>query len=256
MERRSTFPPTPFVLKALSLLAPSASVACGPAGLSEPPDSALEAPNLEIPRAAPVPSGFELVQADELFVSAGRLDVDPRDPRATDLHVNAGGMRAEVRGDDGDAAELSFVFKGASDETTPLANGETRRQIGLKLRAQDTCNLVYVMWHESPTPGIHVSVKHNVGKTTHAECGDHGYVNLQPMRTQPPPIAIGERHRLRAEIEGTTLRVHADEVLIWEGPLPSMALTLVGPAGVRSDNGMFDFELSVHSRRTKDRRSR
>ncbi|MEA2752645.1 MAG: hypothetical protein QOI41_6788, partial [Myxococcales bacterium] len=70
-----------------------------------------------------------------------------------------GGVRAVIAGDRSRAAELAFVYRGPSVSTAPLANGELRRQIGLKLRAQDTCNVVYVMWHVERSPGAFVSVR-------------------------------------------------------------------------------------------------
>src|SRR5690606_21988292 len=78
------------------------------------------------------------------------------------------------------AAELDFVYHGPTASDAPLASGELRRQIGLELRAQDSCNVLYVMWHISPEPGLVVSVKSNPGQTRHAECGARGYSFLQP----------------------------------------------------------------------------
>ena len=89
-------------------------------------------------------------------------------------------MRALAPGSTGDAAELAFVYRGPSREETRLASGELRRQIGLKLRARDTCNVVYVMWQLEPEPRILVSMKRNPGLSTHAGCGAGGYVTLEP----------------------------------------------------------------------------
>ena len=41
--------------------------------------------------------------------------------------------------------------------------GELRRQFGLKLRAQDACNLVYVMWRIEPASKLVVSIKCRTG---------------------------------------------------------------------------------------------
>src|SRR5262249_42100776 len=130
----------------------------------------------------------------------------------------------------------------------PLASGELRRQIGLKLRAADGCNLVYVMWRLEPKAQLVVSTKLNPGKRTHRECGANGYVNLKPRAgTSPAPPVVGSEHRLHAAIDGKLLRVWADRVLAWEGELPDAALALRGPAGVRSDNGAFTVELLTHA---------
>jgi hypothetical protein len=141
-------------------------------------------------------------------------------------------------------AEIDFVYRGPTEADAPLASGELRRQIGLKLRAQNSCNVVYVMWHIEPAQGIVVSVKSNPGQRRHAECGAGGYDFLQPSRTQPVgPIRVGERHVLRAAIIGSDLHVVTDGVTSWQGQLPKAVFTFDGPVGVRSDNGDFDVEL-------------
>jgi len=75
-------------------------------------------------------------------VTRGHVDV-LSDGRA---RVREPKMRAVVDASDGDAAELRFTYLGASDGDARLASGELRRQVGLKLRAADGCNLLYVMW--------------------------------------------------------------------------------------------------------------
>ena len=190
------------------------------------------------------------VAASELCVSAGRVN-----PLASHLHVDSGGMRAVVAGDVSSAAELDFTYRGPSTETAPLASGELRRQIGLKLRAKDSCNVVYVMWHVEPTPGIAVSVKSNPGASTHRQCGDHGYINIRPTTAAPVARIVRDvAHALRAEIQGNLLRVLADGAVVWTGALPAQAFAFEGPAGIRSDNGAFDFDMRVaHARATAAR---
>jgi hypothetical protein len=183
------------------------------------------------------------VAAPELCVSTGK--VGPASAAAR-LRVDSGAMRAVIAGDESSIAELDFTYRGPSTETTPLADGEIRRQIGLKLRAKDTCNVAYVMWHAAPADGIAVLVKHNPGKSTHEACGDQGYITIKPTSAGVVPVLRpNERHLLRAEIAGTTLRVLVDGALAWTGTLPSQAFTFNGPVGIRSDNGVFDFDLRV-----------
>ena len=166
--------------------------------------------------------------------------------RGDRFRVDAPGMRAVAAAEPGPWAGLRFVYLGASAESAPLANGELRRQIGLKLRAQDTCNVVYIMWRLSPSPGIAVSVKVNPGQARHAQCGDRGYLNLTPERSAAPPsVALGERHQLTALLKGGQLDVFADGNLVWQGTVPSPTFTFDGPAGIRTDNGVFEFELRV-----------
>jgi hypothetical protein len=187
-------------------------------------------------------SGLEAVAASRLCVTDGRV----AERGAPHLTVDDSAMRGVVAGDRSATAELAFDYPGPSSLEVPLANGERRRQIGLKLRAQDTCNVVYVMWRAAPSAGIVVQVKSNPGKSTHAECGDQGYVAVQATAgTQPAAIQIGEQHTLRADLDGDVLTVLADGRLAWQGTLPREARDLDGPVGIRSDNGQFGFELRV-----------
>jgi hypothetical protein len=175
-----------------------------------------------------------------LCVTSGQVTPGERNCFVTRSPV----VRAVVPGTLGSAVELGFTYRGPSEKDVPLASGELRRQIGLKLRAQDTCNVVYVMWHIAPTSGIHVSVKSNPGQRSHHECGDRGYINLTPMRSRRlNPLQAGERHVLFASINGTLLSVTVDGAMAWEGTLPSAAFAFDGPVGFRADNGELEAEL-------------
>jgi hypothetical protein len=157
-------------------------------------------------------------------------------------------MRAVVDASDGDAAELRFTYLGPSDGEARLASGELRRQVGLKLRAADGCNLLYVMWRIEPKAQLVVSLKRNPGQRTHAECGARGYRNLVARAgTQPAPLAPNIEHRLHAKLDGRILRVWADRALAWEGDVGDEVLALRGPAGVRSDNAKLELELLVRA---------
>jgi hypothetical protein len=134
----------------------------------------------------------------------------------------------------------------------PLGNGELRQQIGLKLRAQDSCNVIYVMWHVAPQPGIAVSVKSNPNQSTHAQCADRGYINLPSQPTAfDATIRPNEPRTLRAEIVGNRLTVFADGVIAWQGALPEQAFAFDGPSGVRTDNGAFEFDLRAPTATTQ-----
>lgn len=150
------------------------------------------------------------------------------------------GLRAVIPGSHGEKAKIAFTYRGPSRRSAPLASGELRRQIGLKLRSRDTCNVVYVMWHIAPTEGLRVQVKTNPGMRSHHECRDRGYRSVRAERALAvPPIRVGEPHVLAAAIERSVLRVTVDDVLAWEGRLPDQASGFDGPAGIRSDNGEF-----------------
>jgi hypothetical protein len=150
-------------------------------------------------------------------------------------------VRGYARGAGGDAAALTFTYRGESFETRELAGGQARRQIGLKLRAQDSCNVVYVMWRLDPKPKLDVSVKLNPLKKTHEECGADGYTKIKPLKkTFVPVFEYGKTHTLRAEIVGDSLYAWIDDKLLFQGTLPEPARSLKGPAGLRSDNVKFD----------------
>jgi hypothetical protein len=186
----------------------------------------------------------ELVRVglSDLRVTEGRVLPGPEGTlRIEDPKVRAVGRRAT-----GSTAELRFVYLGPSAEQLPLSSGEMRSQLGLKLRAEDGCNLLYAMWRIAPKPGLVVSLKRNPGMHSSGECGNGGYTNLKPRRgSRVPAFEPGERHALRAEQRGDELRVLVDGAPAWEGTLPPEALSLRGPAGFRSDNGRYDLELFV-----------
>jgi hypothetical protein len=159
-------------------------------------------------------------------------------------------VRAFARGAAGEAAQLMFTFNGDADRTRALANGALRRQMGLKLRAQDSCNVLYVMWRLDPRPMLEVSVKANPGKRSHQECGADGYTKLKPASHRAlPSLELGSTHALRAEIVGDTLSAWADGVLVWSGTLPEQAGAISGPAGMRSDNVKLD-HLTLYAARS------
>ncbi len=162
----------------------------------------------------------------------GALAIDTPSSRAVvrNAAVNAADQAAEIR----------FRYLGPSQTDKPLASGELRRQIGLKLRAADSCNVVYVMWHIAPDAKIAVSVKRNAAHS-HAQCGVHGYEAIAAQRqTAPRPIQEGETRTLRAELRGRTLTVMADGKLVWQGELTGRLPA--GPPGFRTDNARFVLE--------------
>ena len=158
------------------------------------------------------------------------------------LAIDTPSSRGTVQHSDGDTAELRFRYLGPSADSKPLASGEMRRQIGIKLHAQDSCNLLYVMWHIEPDSRIAVSIKRNPSEHTHAECHANGYTNLHPIyEVAQRPLAQGESHILRAELRGTQLTVLADGERAWVGSVPGLG-GIDGPVGFRTDNARFEFD--------------
>ncbi|MBK9037095.1 MAG: hypothetical protein IPL61_38605 [Myxococcales bacterium] len=145
----------------------------------------------------------------------------------------------------GDRATLAFTYRGPTARTAALASGSIRQQLGLKLRAEDGCNLIYVMWRVAPTAELVVSVKRNPGQHVHRACGVRGYDEV--ARVPAPALTPGAAGVLAAAIDGDTLAVTIDGAEVWRGPLPAAARELRGPAGVRSDNVVWRARLEAPS---------
>jgi hypothetical protein len=162
------------------------------------------------------------------------------------LLVNVPEMRAVLRAPAPQLIEVRFTYLGPTATTSALGNGEVRRQFGVKLNAQDSCNLLHVMWRTAPNPGIVVSMKRNPGVHSFSQCHDGGYTNLIPASSgHVPTLQPGSSHILRAGIEQRDLRVRIDDQLMWEGTLPLEATLFDGPVGLRSDNVRVTFDVLV-----------
>jgi hypothetical protein len=176
----------------------------------------------------------------ELCVTKGAIEV----VSGTHLEVRAPEMRAVVLHPTEQRVEARLTYLGPTKKVKKLGSGELRRQFGLKLRAANSCNLVYAMWRIEPKSELVVSVKSNPGMSTHAQCGTHGYTNIKAERASPAPrLQKGDHHVLRAEMQQSKMQVWIDEKLVWEGDVGQTAMTFDGPVGIRTDNGRFKFEL-------------
>jgi hypothetical protein len=182
------------------------------------------------------------VSKANLCVTEGSIEETP-DHR---LSVNVAKMRAYVNAYTQPVAQVRFTYLGSTPHEAPLASGEMRRQFGLKLRAQDACNLVYAMWRIEPESKLVVSVKNNPGEHTSAQCGNRGYQNIKPLHNSPlPSLRSGNTHTLRAEMNGAELGVFADDSRVWEGSVGADALGFEGPVGMRSDNARLEINLAT-----------
>jgi hypothetical protein len=162
-----------------------------------------------------------------LCVTKGKLE------RST---IVAPTFRAVAPAKHGDAMQLKMIVR-ESTEQRALASGQMRRQVGLKLRAADACNLVYAMWRLDPTPMLEVSTKINPGERNTSQCGTAGYTKVRPVFTAAlPDLLDGKPHTLRAEIFGEAMTAWVDDTVAWAGTLPPAARELTGPGGLRSDN--------------------
>ena len=181
-----------------------------------------------------------IVPRTNLCVTAGTIEEFPNHG----LLVAVPKMRAYVNAFTSQLVEAHFTFLGSTGNEARLGSGELRRQFGLKLRAQDTCNLVYAMWRIEPESKLVVSVKSNPGQRTSAECANRGYRNIKPRRSTPVPVLrSGDTHDLRAEINADEMKVFADNRLVWEGSLGAEAESFDGPVGIRSDNARLQILL-------------
>ena len=164
------------------------------------------------------------------------------------LRVESTKMRAVLGLPSKPDAELRFRYLGETQERSLLRSGSERTQIGLKLKAQDDCNVVYVMWRISPVSKLVVSIKSNPGQHTHAECGNSGYTNMKGTLEAPiAKVEEGSEHSLRAALDGTSLVIYVDGALAWKGNIAEEAMHFDGPVGLRSDNARFDFRFFAQS---------
>lgn len=176
------------------------------------------------------------------------LNVTDGSIKASDgrLLVDTPEMRAVLKARTPQLMEVHLTYLGATANTSRLANGDLRRQFGLKLKAQDACNLLYVMWWIEPKPNLAVSMKFNPGLQSSWQCGDRGYQSLKATKWgHLPELHPGHSYVLRAEINKQDLQITIDGRLMWEGPIPSEAMALDGPVGLRSDNTRVQFDLLV-----------
>jgi hypothetical protein len=182
------------------------------------------------------------VTAQDLCVTEGALTA----LEGARLSVEAPKMRAYLNRLTRPLIEARFTYLGATAHDVPLGSGAMRRQFGLKLRAQDACNLLYVMWHIEPESKLVVSEKTNPGEHTSAQCGNRGYRNIKPASVAPlPALRPGDSHALRAELAGEQMRVFIDDSPAWAGSVGPVGFD--GPVGIRSDNARLKIELRVGS---------
>ena len=144
---------------------------------------------------------------ESLCVTEGAVEKGPNDR----LAVNATKMRAYVNTWTAQDIQAHFTDLGPTGEESKLGSGATRIQFGLKLRAQDACNLVYAMWRFDPDSRIVVSIKRNSSQSKSSECGNRGYQNIKPRHTVAVPVLRpGDSHNFGAEIQREELHVFVD----------------------------------------------
>jgi len=189
--------------------------------------------------AQPRSGNWLTVSSSNLCVTEGAIEKTS----ANRLSVDVPKMRAYVNAWTAQSAELRFTYMGGTKQQSALASGQMRRQFGLKLHAQDACNLVYAIWRIQPESKLVVSVKSNPDAHS-SECGNRGYVTIKPRKASAvPSLQPGQSHALRAEMKNSELRIYVDDREVWQGDVGSHAAQLVGPVGIRSDNAQLEFDL-------------
>jgi len=186
---------------------------------------------------------LQRITRDQLCVTNGEITTTPNGRMA----INTPSARAIVQIPIASGvAEIRFTYLGPSEGSKPLASGEMRRQVGLKLRALNQCNLLYVMWHIEPDTKVAVSIKRNPGQSTHEQCDAHGYTTVRPRVSTPlPRVLPGESRTLRAVLTGDDLTVTADTKIVWEGSIGNGLANINGPVGLRTDNARFEFDYAA-----------
>lgn len=199
---------------------------------------------LSVIRAGTVPPSpakkMMAIGSGKLCVTEGTINRGPGEQLTIDMPK----MRAFVTEETAETAEAHFTYVGETAQTAALGSGAIRQQFGLKLRAQDACNLVYAMWRFSPKNEVVVSVKSNPGMQESSQCGNKGYTNIKASHSSPAPdVKKGSKHILYAELNGPKMTVTADSKVVWEGSVGPGALAFNGPVGIRSDNVHIELEL-------------
>ena len=189
-------------------------------------------------RPAPRPPAGALapVAPDAMCVTLGQVQplAGPRF-RVSEPKVRGVGVQTAGR-----SAELRFVYRGPTASVSRLGSGKVFHQLGLKLEAQDGCNVLYVMWRSES--GVEALVKRNPGQSVHSECGNRGYRKVKPEVSRPaPPLEPGSAHRLAAELVGTRLVARVDGEPVLEAEVGALGFS--GPAGFRTDNVEAELEL-------------
>lgn len=168
------------------------------------------------------------------------------------LTTTSSKMRAYDSSSNGDVGSLQFKYRGRTKTVSKLASGSIRQQVGVKLRATDSCNLLYIMWQVYPSERIVVSRKENRGKKTHSQCGANGYTTLKTLSVPRNLSARSKKTRyLSAEIVSERyLNIYVNYKLHRSIPLDSKTRSFLkrtrhGHAGLRSDNASLIFKYMV-----------
>jgi hypothetical protein len=154
------------------------------------------------------------------------------------IEVSSVASRIDFPNTNGERFGIIAQYNGPTETTIPLASGVVQEQFGIKLRAANTCNLIYIMRRFTPVSKVTIMYKQNIGMTTHEECGDKGYAIIKDIPV--PSIPVGTLVRLEGKFEGSTLTVKLNDKIIWVGLVD---FRQTGISGFRSDNAKVKFSV-------------
>lgn len=177
--------------------------------------------------------------ATEYKVTNGSVSVITVKTETNVFTINTPTSRIEFPESNGERLKVVATYSGPSTIKVPFASGAIVEQFGIKLRSVNTCNLVYIMRILSPNPMLSISYKQNIGMSTHAQCGDKGYVVAKNVVM--PVRALDSKITLEAYFEANNvLVVKENDILVWKGPV---AFNQTGLSGFRSDNVKVMFSI-------------
>src|ERR1700744_2702498 len=93
--------------------------------------------SLSITATSSAQANFTPIPREELCVTEGKVEAIPGDQ----LSVDVPKMRAFVNKPTKDAIQMHFTYVSPTGSKSQLGSGASRVQFGLKLRAEDACNL-------------------------------------------------------------------------------------------------------------------
>jgi len=137
---------------------------------------------------------------------------------------------------------LRFRYLGPTKKMHSLASGKERHQIGLKIEAENACNLLYVMYRISPKPALALQLKLNPYESRSRQCSNDGYSTLA-SETLTTAMLDSRTDEIYVRREGARLSAGLDGETLISIELPVGARELRGKLGLRSDNGIFEAEL-------------
>lgn len=160
-------------------------------------------------------------------------------------------VRAVIPGSSGLTIATEGIYHGPSSTLAPLSSGEVRQQVGVKLLAQNGCNVLYAMMRLTGTLGLEISLKRNPGQTTSAQCGANGYTKLLFLDWAGSLLEADSPFKLSAGLLNGMLTVNCEAPFVnpvqgsLQVNLSGYPLDFSGPAGIRTDNSRVTYTTII-----------